>query len=94
MDIQEGDVMNKQLVRFLKHAAGCRLVSLLQVLSVVSFMAALHSAVSHQGELPATLFVLWVVATGIVATLSLAIGSSCELDEHNRLSNDELHGAL
>ena len=87
--------MNKQLADFLKHAADCRLVSLLQVVSVVSFMTALHTAIAHQGELPSALFVLWVVASAIVATLSLAISSNCELDaeRRNRLTNDKPHSA-
>jgi hypothetical protein len=94
LDIQEGDAMNKQLTCFLKHAADCKLVSLLQIVSVLGFMAALHGALAHQGDVPPTLFVLWVVATGIVATVSLAISSSCELEEaqHDRQPDDELHG--
>jgi hypothetical protein len=95
MNIQDGDAMNKQLADLLKYVADCRLVSLLQVVSVVSFTTALHTAIAHQGELPAALYVLWVVATAIVATLSLAISSSCELDaeRRDRLTNDEPHGA-
>ena len=85
--------MTMQRTQYVKEATRCRLVSLLQLVSVVSFIAALHGAVSHQGDVPPTLFVLWVVATGIVATLSLAISSSCELDKdrHDSLPHDELH---
>lgn len=87
--------MTTQPTRDRKGATRCRVLSLLQLASVISFMAALHGAASHQGDMPPTLFVLWVVATGVLATVSLAISSSCELDEDRRdsLSVDDLHGA-
>jgi len=73
-----------------KRIADCPFVCFLQMLCAVSFLLAYEMAASHQGEIAAELFILWLVGTGILATLSLAISSNHKTD---KIVQDRQHGA-
>ncbi len=69
--------MNRELMPTQHRPHDCHLVSLMQTLCGVSFMLALYSAIAHQGEVPATLYVIWVAATAVLGIVTLAFSSIC-----------------
>ena len=82
------------LVLYAKTLAPLGIVSALRETSVI-FAALIGVIWFKEGPRRPRLIAGCVVATGIVATVSLAISSSCELEEaqHDRQPDDELHGA-
>ena len=73
--------MQNLLTHIVKRAEECRCACVLQVVSAISFLLALHTAASHQGKVSPVLFILWLVGTGMLVTLSLAINRDCAVNQ-------------
>jgi hypothetical protein len=62
-----------------RRANKCPFACLLKVLLSVSFIYAIHIAISHQIDVSPYPFVLLVALVGVIATLAVALDWSCRL---------------
>jgi hypothetical protein len=62
----------------LHHASDCPFAFILKLLLSVSFICALHIAISHQDASP-YLYIMLVALVGVIAILALAFHWNCRL---------------
>jgi len=75
--------MSIMLENLFHRANRCPVACFLKVLLSVSFIYAIHLAISHQVNVSPYSFILLVSLVGVIATLAVAFHWSCRLDNED-----------
>jgi hypothetical protein len=71
--------MSVMLANLFHRANKCPFACFLKILLSVSFIYAIHLAISHQSDMSPYLFILLVALVGVIASLAVAFHWSCRL---------------
>jgi hypothetical protein len=71
--------MSVMLANLFHRANKCPFACFLKILLSVSFIYAIHIAISHQTDASPYLFILLVALVGVIASLAVAFHWSCRL---------------